>query len=712
MEASQRVWRWASGMLGAVCAALVALSFLLPTNNEPVAPPPDSADEVVAASRSGPVGPAAHMAGPAGRQDANPGAQAAKLQTDSAQGSSRATSNLHAKRTLPREPEPSHTRPDRQKVAGRSEDESPETAPKRHTEQKPQIVQPLGYVETADGQRKAIIGEGQSVQLVTEGQRLADNSRVVRVTPTSVEIIPASETHAVLVPTVPRLPEAARAAAAAAPEEPSSQLVTKDLTDAGDEDSPAAVAASPRGTSSAQVAAANAPQPLPHEVEAEASLAMSWRVPPAEPETRLEQPRKPTPTAPPLEAALPASAPYEGAGSPKPLGFVQKADGTTLTVMSDGDSVRLEEQPLVATITPTALTAGFPHKMSEGLPEAPSRLTSPPSFSRGPGVGIGSVATLKALGYVKRANGRLQAILDAGDSVQLVEEGQILADGSRVWGVTPTSVEVAYAPRESPGGPAAREQELLAAARPRMLSRLRAPPAEARMAASNPVPKARGMPAIGAHAAYSRPPPERKARDWIEERSRGQPVEKAKPASTTLRSLPASTQDEAFRTSSVRGEGVVCLRDGDRRCPGLPERHTIQPLGFVEWRGGRLQAIVSNGDGVELLEEGQILADGYRVVAVSPDAVALSPSLMPSSDGQGTSPERVGAPEESRRAAVGTDVRAPAKNVDFSPAPLRIGVPAMAGLPGSAPGIDLGQIEGNGLQKKWPLRDNRSGSRE
>ena len=718
MEPSRPVWRWASGILAVVCLALIALNFLLPREDEPAAPPHNSTDGFFAASAPDPVGPAANTAGVAARHDESSGAAEAKAPASSTRSAARATSNLRAERTPPREPGRADVPAERKTVVGRGEDTPSGIVPKSHTDFVPEIASPLGYVETADGQKKAIIGEGEWIQLVAEGQTLPDNSRVVRVTSTSVEISRGNETKVALLQTVPRLPEAAQAvAASAAPEQPDSELVAEDHPDAAEGSSLAEVADSPKGPASVQLASAPTQERLPHEVEAEASLAPSWRVPPVGPEPRLAEPRMLASAGPPRESALPPSTPRQVAGPLTPLGFVQKADGTMWTVMSDGDSVRLEEQPLFASVTPPSLPADLPGWINrEGARGTPSRLISVSASPGGPNAGIGRSVTLKALGYIERANGRVQAILDAGDSVQLVEEGELLADGSRVVGITPTSVEVAFGPSESPGGPSAREQDLLVAATAGsgISSRLRSPPTEGRLAALEPVPKARGMPAMGGRAAYSRPPPEHNARDWIEARSRAQPTEETEQASTTCRSLPASTQREACRASSARGE--VCARNGgsgDVDGPSEPPGHySIHPLGFVEWPGGRIQAIVSRGDGVELLEEGQVLTDGSRVLAVSHGAVELSRSLVALSGGHGTSPERVELPEGFLTAGRGADGGVSAERVVFSPAPSGVGVPAVSGFLGSGSVSSLERLGGNELQMKWPLRDNRNEPRK
>ena len=717
MQRNRWGWRWASGILGAVCLTLVAVTFLLPPEDEPPAASRTNIAEPAAAPEPDAAGLAADTANVAPRHETLGGA----VRAESAASPARAPSPSGAASTPLVTTLPGQgigfapARLERQKVAASLDDESNKIVPKSHTDSKLEIVKPLGYVETADGQKKAIIGEGEWIQLVAEGQTLEDASRVVKVTPTSVEIVPGNETDVASKTREPRPPEAAHAqVASAASGPPVLGTEAGDQPEVADAASEAESIDSPGPPARIPTRSAPAQARLPHEGEAEASLASNWRVPPARPEPRLTEPEKPADTRLPVDSALPPSASQPATGSSKPLGFVEKADGTTLTVMADGDSVRLEEQPQIASVMPPSYPADLSGGIALEIPKVRFRLASWPGSRTGPGNGIGPAATLKALGYVRQADGRLQGILDEGDSVQLVEEGQVLADGSQVVGITSTSVEVAFEPNDDPTRLPAREQDLLAAATPGsgMLLRWRAPPTEARLAAPEPVPKARGMPAMGGRAAYSRPPPNHTARDWIEERSREQPPEEAGQASTTTRTLPASIKREFSLATYGRGEGEVRLEKGGSADTGgrcaRPERYSIRSVGFVEWSGGRLQAIVSQGESVELLEEGRTLADGSQVVAVSRHAVELSRGVTASRRSRGAGQELAGDIGALLAVAEGARGNGPSTGQELPPAgPSRSGASPASGLAGEPDSVANTQRAGGaGLHLNRPMRDN------
>ena len=711
MQRNRWAWRGASGVLGVVCLALVALNFLPPPEDQPPAPSRTNLAEPVTAAEPHASGLAAGAANVATRHDALNGA----VRLERGAGAIRARSKVGADPSAKESPGQASgvviAPGERLKVVAETGGESKKIVPKSPTAPDGQnVAKPLGYVETADGQKKAIIGEGEWIQLVAEGQTLADNSRVVKVTPTSVEIVPGNEANVASKAREPRPPVAAPIQAASAePEPPGIEPVVEDLPEVAD----AETVDPPGPPTPVQTRSAPAQTRLPHEVEPEASLASSWRGPLSRPEPRLTEPEKPAAARLPVEAALPPSASQPAAGSSQPLGFVQKADGTTLTVMADGDSVRFEEQPQIASVTPPSLPADLPGGMGWLIPNVGFGAASPLGSRTGPGNGISPAATLKALGYVRQADGRLQAILDVGDSVQLVEEGQVLADGSRVVGITATSVEVTFEPNDNPTGLPAREQHLLAAATAGSgILRLRAPSTEARLAPPQPVPRARGMPSIGIRAASTRPPPNRAARDWIGGRSRAQPPEEARQAAPTGRSLPIATTREALLATDGRGEGEVCLEggrgaDADGLC-ARPERYSIRSLGFVEWSGGRLQAIVSQGDGVELLEEGQTLTDGSRVVAVSRHAVELSRGMPASSRSHEMGPKWLGGTAEFLAGANGAGDNEPSAGQEFSSSdPLGSGVPSASGLPADRDTLTSTQrVGGTELQLNRPMRDN------
>jgi len=725
-------------MLAVVCLALVALNFLLPREDEPPAPSPASLAASAPArephARGLSVGTAnvgAHRDAPGGAGGAAWAGRPLRAAPPPITGApSGGVGPLRA--GLEYRTVPVAARPPRQgrklatenpaKVSVGSNDNSQEIVPKSHTEPERQNVTPLGYVETADGRKKAVVAEGEWIQLVEEGQLLADNSRVVKVTPTSVEIVRERETHVASQQTALRPAAVAQTVAASATPEPLGRAPVDDaLPDVADARPEAKVEDSSGQLAGVQPASPPTQERLPHETGAEASLAANWRLPTPGPTPRLVEPEKSASERLPVDAALPPSASQPAAESTKSLGFVQKADGTTLTVVADGDSVRLEDRPQIASVTPPSLPPDHPGGVAGEIPNGGFRLTSPLGSRRGLGGGIGPSATLRVLGYVERADGRLQAVLDAGDSVRLVEEGQVLADGSRVVGITPTSVEVAYEPTDSLAGPPAREQDLLAVATTGSggSARFQAPARKGKLAAPEPVPRARGMPAIGVRAAFTRAPPHHAARDRIEGRSREHPALEAAQAPTTARSLPASTTAEAFPVPQGRAEGQLCPEKVSSTAghdfDAGPQRYSIRPLGFVEWPGGRLQVIVSRGDGVELLEEGQALVGGSRVVALSRNAVELSRAVRPSHAKPATSQAGAEDPEQLVVSAGGArGTRAWAGQVLPSAAdPPGYGISGASGLPSDWDfDTNTDPVRGNGLHLNRPVRDNRDEPRK
>lgn len=721
MDGSRGVWSWASGILGVVCLALVALNLWLPRPDEP-APAQASVAELAPVPEFDRAGPSAGTTDIAAhRRDGGMGQNAPGNadKGEPAVGWMRRSSPPESGGQRGAKPPgqggyPATQSSGRQEVATGAAAESQEFVPKSHTEPERQNVKTLGYVQTADGRVRAVIGQGEWIQLVTEGQVLADNSRVAKITPTTIEIVRKNETEATVrsaarrrVATVP----------SAAPEPPSPPAATEDAPSAASETE---VADLPGRSADVPMASAHAQGLLPHEAEAEASVASSWRLPAARPEPRLAGAAKPAAAGLPTDAALPSSPFQHAAGPSKPLGFVQKADGTTLTVMADGDSVRFEEQLEIASVAPASLPADMGVNPLQTISDIPMRLPSPREPFGGPGKGNSAPVILRALGYVERTGGQRQAILDDGDSVQLVEEGQVLGDGSRVLRVTPTSAEVVFEPTEVPPAMPAREQDFaaLAMAGADGPLRPRAPPQDASVAPSKPLARARGMPAIVTCAALTRPPPH-EARDWIERQWQERPATGAWRTSTTAECLPASTRARASPAPYGRGEGEVCPKSTpaaaeDEPCT-RPEREWVPSLGFVEWEGGRFQTVINQGDGVELVEQGQTLADGSRVLAVSPNSVEIS-RLAASSDSRPASGRgRVGDSKKlPATAGRATENRASAGEVLSSPTGSSAGgFSSMSGSRGPGDIVTDTQPVGlHGLLLNWPVRNNRDEPRK
>ena len=88
------------------------------------------------------------------------------------------------------------------------------TTPLQATNQAPpqpatSVLKPLGYIEDANGRAEAVIAEGNGVRIVHEGEAIGEHSRIVKITPSSVEIAevipppesPSNSTMAAALPT-------------------------------------------------------------------------------------------------------------------------------------------------------------------------------------------------------------------------------------------------------------------------------------------------------------------------------------------------------------------------------------------------------------------------------------------------------------------------------------------------------------------------------
>ena len=74
----------------------------------------------------------------------------------------------------------------------------PTTPPQATSQASPQpattVLKTLGFVEDANGRAEAVISEGNGVRIVHEGEAFGDHSRIVKITPSSVEIAEVNPT--------------------------------------------------------------------------------------------------------------------------------------------------------------------------------------------------------------------------------------------------------------------------------------------------------------------------------------------------------------------------------------------------------------------------------------------------------------------------------------------------------------------------------------
>ena len=101
------------------------------------------------------------------------------------------------------------------------------------------------------------------------------------------------------------------------------------------------------------------------------------------------------------------------------------------------------------------------------------------------------------------------------------------------------------------------------------------------------------------------------------------------PKSSSAGSVPSRASQES---NSPRNEAELSTpADGLPRVTPIPGRRVVRPLGVIEWPKGRVRAAISVGDSVRLVEAGQVLDDGSRVIEVTAEAVTIQASAEVSS---------------------------------------------------------------------------------
>jgi len=221
------------------------------------------------------------------------------------------------------------------------------------------------------------------------------------------------------------------------------------------------------------------------------------------------------------------------------------------------------------------------------------------------------VTTLKPIGYVERADGTVEAVVADGPYVAVLREGELFRDEYRVAKVTPTLVEIQRQPVST-------APELAELAEP-------------------PAPKREVAAGQAAASAPVSPVP-------IQPVSRPEP--QAQPSSSGSEEIPTSNLNENREVRPPEQESPQALAEsrGDSRGPGpakpagstpapaqVPARptRTFKPLGYVEWAGGRHQAVVEDEGEIYLVSEGEVFGDRYRALRVTPSSVEFVEGLSP-----------------------------------------------------------------------------------
>jgi hypothetical protein len=563
--------KWASGFLGVICLLLSANLVREFREGRALLNRPRR----VIATRS-----AKCLAGALTPQTSKQSSQA-RLRPRSAEAGKRVTSSQTLRKAL----QPAAASPAASPPRKAPPERSAEATPRSIT------LKPLGYVEKADGRLQAIIDYEDGVQLVAEGQTLADNSRVVRVTTQSVEIVREAPRQA---------PELASARPVSLPSPPTAGHPSPLAT--GEQDS-----ASSASTISAGLPDPAAPGAKPlgyverYDGRVETIVAKGEHVALVEEPTIVADDalRAKAPGTKPGNASEPSSPTY--GVLPHAASGSESSQAKVLTAQAPGSP------------SPQAQT-----RPAESQPESSLAVSAagPEPVTSGVAVQVAvSSTSLTPVGFVEWAGGRRQAVIEDGEDISLVQEGQTWAGNLEVVTVSPTVVELA--PRST--GPPGSEMAI------------------AELPYRRPTPWAAAM-----RVALAQPnrPADAGIADRFRKEHRGGQLRSA-PASR-WRAPPSANRGPPGAamlcvSASKPLAGMKATRDAVSSAP-----IAVRPLGHVEWADGRKAAIVADGEWVCLLEEDE-----------APHASVHLATLSLSGPEIGKAPSPQAAPTAEWRSGVG-----------------------------------------------------------
>jgi len=168
-----------------------------------------------------------------------------------------------------------------------------------------------------------------------------------------------------------------------------------------------------------------------------------------------QQTNLPPASNPDADQTYASSSAQESSGSPSPAGGVEVATAEQPQAASGENGGAPSEAS--ATPEPEALadytSAPWGVKPPETVQPAPCPVTPPPA----PEAGLNR-SLARPLGYVEKASGEKEAIVEFRDQVYLVHEGELFADKFRALRVSPSSVEIVEEFTEASTAPPARRR--------------------------------------------------------------------------------------------------------------------------------------------------------------------------------------------------------------------------------------------------------------
>jgi len=318
-------------------------------------------------------------------------------------------------------------------------------------------LEPLGYVEKADGRVEAIISLGERVQVVHEGEIFEDNFRVAKISASTVELVensaPLVESPLMATKEEQGVAQAPANNAGQTPPGPAPEVVSNtsaarqfDVASADSVSQPSVrqelgyveradgrieaivaegehVRLAPGTKSFANSLHAPAPSPATVEVADVAPAAIN-------PPDSFSHEFQPAQTSPPTQEAVPL-APVASGSEFSTVGKPQGSGGKGGVSQSEQFDI-MQPEPL-ADYSGSRFVVKIPQAVA---PNSPAVGPTVPSDGRE------TRSAVNTLGYVEKAGGEVEAIVEVLGQVYLVHEGELFAEKYRALQVTLSSVQI------------------------------------------------------------------------------------------------------------------------------------------------------------------------------------------------------------------------------------------------------------------------------
>ncbi len=336
---------------------------------------------------------------------------------------------------------------------------------------------------------------------------------------------------------------------------------------------------------------------------------------------------------PPAEVHLPTVVvPQPKTTTLEPLGYVEKSDGRVEAIISLGDGVHVVHEgeildsnfkvakissksvELVENSAPVA-QARLTAEVAQGAAQAPAdqagQTNSPlaPEQMSNTGANLqlpaepaasGSQPSVrKALGYVERANGRVEAIVADGEHVRLSQATRSFANEFRGPTDAPANVELANISPTASSPPDSIVLDSQPAQTNSFTQRADEPPLVALQSGSSTVYEPQGVLA-------------------------GNAEPESGPLGTIQPEPLADYSSSRFGANLSQAVMVTPPAVGDLLTSnGGRTQSVVNPLGYVEKGDGEKEAVVEVLGQVYLVHEGELFAEKYRALEVTPSSVQI-----------------------------------------------------------------------------------------